>query len=115
MRFESTEIGGRAACRLAEPALVIDSAQEALALVAESRCDRIILPRHNLHPDFFDLRTGLAGEVLQKFVIYGVRLAIVGDFRDVGSRSLRALIHESNRTGHVVFARDEQEIAQLWR
>jgi len=30
--------------------------------------------------DFFDLSTGLAGEILQKFVNYHVKIAIVGDF-----------------------------------
>jgi len=94
---------------------VIASGQDALTLVAESGCERVILARENLHPDFFDLRTGLAGEVLQKFVIYGLRLAIVGDFRHVGSRSLRALIHESNRTGQVVFVASEEEVARLWK
>ncbi len=115
MRFEATEIGGRAAYRVTDRGVVIASAQDALALVAESGCERVILTRANLHPDFFDLRSGLAGEVLQKLVIYGVRLAVVGDFRHVGSRSLRALIHESNRTGHIVFVGSEEEIAGLWR
>ena len=115
MRFEATEVGGVPACRLAERGIVIASGQDALTLVAESGCERVILARENLHPDFFDLRTGLAGEVLQKFVIYGLRLAIVGDFRHVGSRSLRALIHESNRTGRVVFAGSEEEVARLWK
>ncbi len=115
MRFETTEIGGRPACRLAEPGRVIATAQEALALITESGCERVILARENLHPDFFDLRTGLAGEVLQKLVIYGVQLAVVGDFADLASRSVRAMMHESNRTGRVVFARTEAEIAGLWR
>ena len=77
MRFENTEIGGQPACRLADPGIVIASGQDALALVAESGCERIILGRENLHPDFFELRTGLAGEALQEFVVYGLRLAIV--------------------------------------
>ncbi len=115
MRFEATEIGGRPACRLTDHGMVIATAQDALALVAESGCERVVVAREHLHPDFFDLRTGLAGEVMQKLVIYGVRLAVVGDFHRVGSRSLRALIHESNRTGHIVFVGSEEEIAPLWR
>ncbi|MCK7528774.1 MAG: DUF4180 domain-containing protein [Ignavibacteriales bacterium] len=33
--------------------------------------------------DFFDLKTGIAGEILQKFSTYNVRLAILGDFQNI--------------------------------
>ena len=114
MHFETIDIGGQPAARLSEHGIVIASAQDALSLVAESGCDRIVVARENLHPGFFELRTGLAGEVLQKVVTYGCRLAVVGDFGDVHSRSFRALMHESNRTGRIVFAGTEEEIAGLW-
>ena len=39
----------------------------------------VALPVERLHEDFFRLRTGVAGEFVQKFVTYRVRLAIVGD------------------------------------
>ncbi len=115
MHFEPIQIGEYPAARLAERGVVVASAQDALSLVAESGCDRIVVGRQNLHPGFFELRTGLAGEVLQKLVTYGCRLAVVGDFSDVHSRSFRALMHESNRTGQIVFAASEEEIAGLWR
>jgi len=115
MHFESIEIKGQPAARVAERGVVVTSAQDALTLVAESGCGRIVLRREQLHPDFYELRTGLAGEVMQKIVTYGCRLAIVGDFADVHSRSFRALMHESNRTGRVVFAESEEEIGALWR
>lgn len=115
MDFESIEINGQSAARVADRGVVVTSAQDALTLVAESGCGRIVLRREQLHPDFYELRSGLAGEVMQKIVTYGCRLAIVGDFGDVHSRSFRALMHESNRTGRVVFAATEAEIAGLWR
>ncbi len=115
MHFESIEINGQPAVRVAERGVVVTSAQDALTLVAESGCGRIVLRREQLHPDFYELRTGLAGEVMQKIVTYGCRLAVVGDFGEVHSRSFRALMHESNRTGHIVFAGSEEELAGLWR
>ena len=39
----------------------------------------VAIPAGRLADDFFRLRTGLAGEVLQKFVNYGFKLAIIGD------------------------------------
>ena len=41
--------------------------------------DLIVIPVERLDEDFFQLRTGVAGEFIQKFVTYGRRLAIVGD------------------------------------
>jgi hypothetical protein len=37
----------------------------------------LILTENDLGPEFFDLRTGLAGEVFQKFTNYRIRVAIV--------------------------------------
>ena len=115
MHFESIEINGQAAARVVGHGVVVTSAQDALTLVAESGCGRIVLRREQLHPDFYELRTGLAGEVMQKLVTYGCRLAVVGDFGEVHSRSFRALMHESNRSGRIVFAATEEEIGGLWR
>jgi hypothetical protein len=39
--------------------------------------DGLILAEDAVGPQFFDLRTGFAGEALQKFVNYRVRVAIV--------------------------------------
>ena len=47
--------------------------------------------------DFFALSTCLAGEILQKFVNYGVRFAIYGDFSEYTSKPLKDFIYESNK------------------
>lgn len=66
-------------------------------------CERIIIHERNLHADFFDLKTRLAGEVLQKFSNYSVKLAIVGDFSKYQSKSLQDFIFESNKSNYVFF------------
>ncbi len=63
----------------------------------------VIINKSQLHPDFFDLKTGLAGEILQKFSNYRMRLAIIGDFSKIRSKSLTDFIRESNRTGRIIF------------
>ena len=65
--------------------------------------EKMIIPAANLHPDFFDLKTKLAGEVLQKFSTYRQKLAIVGDFSKYTSKSLRDFIRESNRMKQILF------------
>jgi hypothetical protein len=65
--------------------------------------DRIIIDQKNIIPDFFDLKNGIAGEILQKFSTYRVRLAIVGDFSKYESKSLNDFIYESNKGRHINF------------
>lgn len=38
---------------------------------------------------FYMLKTGLAGEILQKFINYGVKMAVYGDFSQNKSKALR--------------------------
>lgn len=64
--------------------------------------------------DFFILSTGLAGEVLQKFINYGGRIAIYGDFSQYTSKPLRDFIYESNKGKDVFFVATEAEaVAKL--
>ncbi|PKO97421.1 MAG: DUF4180 domain-containing protein [Bacteroidetes bacterium HGW-Bacteroidetes-7] len=65
--------------------------------------DKIIIHEKNITPDFFDLKNGIAGEILQKFSTYRVRLAIVGDFSKYSSNSLKDFIFESNKGQHINF------------
>lgn len=63
----------------------------------------LIIYAGNLNKDFFDLKTRIAGEILQKFSNYRMKLAVIGDFSDVRSKSLRDFIRESNTTGVINF------------
>jgi len=62
----------------------------------------MVIYSESLPGDFFDLKTCLAGEMLQKFSLYGMRLAIVGSFEGYNSSVLQAFIRECNR-GRLVF------------
>ena len=42
--------------------------------------DGMIISADKISPRFFDLKTRLAGEILQKFSTFQMRLAIVGNF-----------------------------------
>lgn len=74
----------------------------------------VILHEENITPDFFDLKTKMAGEILQKFSNYRVRLVIVGNFDTYNSNSLRDFIFESNNGRMVNFtATIEEAIERL--
>jgi hypothetical protein len=86
-----------------------------LDLMADCTTGTIVLDGDALDPAFFELRTGLAGEILQKVSNYRKRLAILGDFASTPSKALRDFIYESNRTGQVVFAADLESAIELLR
>ncbi|MCI9136421.1 MAG: DUF4180 domain-containing protein [Lachnospiraceae bacterium] len=56
--------------------------------------------------DFFVLSTRLAGEILQKFINYGVRFAVYGDFSAYTSKSWKDFVYECNRGKDVYFQPD---------
>lgn len=88
--------------------------QDALDLISglgDYDCNRIIIREQNLSSDFFDLKTRLAGEILQKFSNYRVKLAIVGDFSQYkNSKSFQDFVRESNR-GNLIYFTDSFESA----
>ena len=94
----------------------INNVQDVLDLFGElygQYYDGIILYERNITPDFFDLQTKLAGEILQKFSNYRIRLVIVGDWSKYTSRSLEAFICESNRGKTVNFSSSPTEALKL--
>jgi hypothetical protein len=92
--------------------ILITNIQSALDFIAtvrfEAGCYRIILSKASICEEFFNLKTKLAGEILQKFVNYHVKIAIVGDFSVYTSKSLRDFIYESNKGKDIFFLSDEE-------
>lgn len=106
MRIEAHEINSRRIAEIISDEPVILRAEDGTDLLGNmyyQGFDRIIIHEKNITPDFFDLRTGIAGEILQKFSTYRIRLAIVGDFSKYTSKSLNDFIFESNKQGLVNF------------
>jgi hypothetical protein len=89
------------------------TADIATALGAGMHGGGLLLDEGQLGADFFDLRTGLAGEVLQKFTNYRVRLAIViADAQVYGGR-FSELMREHRTHNAVRFFASEQ-LARQW-
>lgn len=93
--------------------ILITDVQSALDFIGtisfETGCYSIIIDKSAICEDFFCLSTKIAGEILQKFINYHVRIAIVGDFSAYTSRSLKDFIYESNNGKDVFFLPDEKK------
>lgn len=106
MKLAFEDYQGTKIALLSETSFKITTPQEALELVANAvyqDCDHVVLQKGQLDESFYDLKTGFAGEVLQKFSNYQAYLAIVGDFENIQSNSLKSFIMESNKMGRVLF------------
>lgn len=90
--------------------LLITDTQSALDLMMtvkyETGCSNIAINKAAITEDFFILSTCLAGEILQKFINYGVRLAIYGDFSGYTSKPLKDFMYESNKGRDIYFQPD---------
>jgi hypothetical protein len=115
------EIAGVRAYVCAAEGAPIASDRDAADLVGETlghEARLVVIPLARLGPHFLDLKTGLAGAVLQKFVNYRRRVVILGDVSGAvaASGALRDFVRESNRGQTVWFMPDmaalEAKLAQ---
>lgn len=97
--------------------ILISDVQSALDLIAtvryETGCDRLVLKKEAICEEFFDLSTRIAGEVLQKFINYQMKLAIIGDYAGYLSKSLKDFIYESNHGKDIFFVSSEQQAVEV--
>lgn len=116
MEHRTHEVEGLQVVELIGNTVVLRSVQSALDMIASLGLfggGKLIIHKEQIAPEFFDLSTRLAGDILQKFVTYQVRLAIVGDFTET-SDSLSAFMYESNRQGHIFFLADTPAALQAF-
>ena len=92
-----------------DPISTPDDAADLVGSAWSHRATMVAVPLERLDPKFFNLRSGIAGEITQKLVNYRLRLAVVGDIAEQVAKSdaLRDFIWESNRGEHIWFVPDE--------
>lgn len=107
MKIIIHQFHGRQIAEIQSDGIIMRNLRDAMGVVGEilSRgVKELILHERNVAPEFFQLRTGIAGELLQKLTNHQIRVAFVGDFGSDKSKSMRAFIAESNSGNQVSFA-----------
>ncbi|HDR4724436.1 DUF4180 domain-containing protein [Bacillus cereus group sp. Sample62] len=93
--------------------VLISDVQTALDFMAtvqyEVDAKHIIIDKSCISESFFDLKTRLAGDILQKFINYKVKIAIIGDFSMYTSKSLKDFIYECNKGKDIFYLATEQQ------
>ena len=99
-------------CPADGPLLDGDRAAADLLGSAFGRADVVAVPVARVAPAFFTLRSGVAGEVVQKFVNYRMHLVVVGDIDGylAASTALRDFVREANRGRQTWFVADAAEL-----
>lgn len=98
------------------PDVIIQNEPDILDLVAacgEYETNRVIIYERNLSPDFFDLKTGLAGTLFQKFANYRMKGAGVISLEGIKSERFKELVFESNK-GNLFRFFEDRESAEKW-
>jgi hypothetical protein len=72
----------------------------------------VVIPVERLDPAFFDLRSGVAGEIVQAFVTYDLRLVVIGDLPPAASssRAVAGFVREANRGDQTWFVGSMDEL-----
>lgn len=81
----------------------------AMTVKYEAGAARIAIDKKLVCEDFFILSTGVAGEILQKFINYQVKMAVYGDFSWYTSKPLHDFIYESNQGKDFFFVATQEE------
>lgn len=115
MQIKTHQIGNTKIAELISDTIIISTTEDGIELLGTiyyEGFDKVIIHEKNITPAFFDLKTGMAGEILQKFSTYRIPIAIVGNFDSMKSKSMQAFISESNKQGHVTFVESIESVFQ---
>ena len=95
---------------------IIVDVQSALDLIMtvkyETGAARLVIDKQAVCEEFFILSTGIAGEILQKFINYHVKAAFYGDYSHYTSKPLKDFIYESNQGKDFFFVSTKEEALQ---
>lgn len=95
----------------------IESERDVLDLIAacgENQTHRLLLHAEALTDDFYHLRTGLAGAVLQKFADYRIKAAAVLTPERVNQGRFQEMVLEANRSNRLFHVFYQQAEAEAW-
>ncbi|WP_339717873.1 DUF4180 domain-containing protein [Cyclobacterium amurskyense] len=106
MEIKKHNLDGIQVAEIISEEIKIHNTEDALDLLGNlyyQGYDKMIVHEENITPAFFDLKTKLAGDILQKFTQYNMALYIIGDFSKFKSQSMIDFICESNKGSQVNF------------
>jgi hypothetical protein len=97
--------------------VIITAPQSALDVLMSAKYDlaakNIVIDKNLIIEDFLILSKGIAGKILQKYINYGGRIAIYGDYSHYTSKPLKDFIYESNKGKDIFFVSTQDEAVDM--
>ena len=115
MNITVHEINGTKVAEMQSKGIIIRSARDAADVIGQLLArgiKKLILHERNLSPEFWQLPSGLAVEILKKFADNAIAVAFVGDFSQKKSIGFQTFMEENNLGNQVVFS-DNVEHAEM--
>ncbi|WP_312553323.1 DUF4180 domain-containing protein [Empedobacter brevis] len=112
MKIKTHNVNGKKMAEIITDEIILRTTEDVLDVLGnlyDQAFDKIIIHKKNIIPDFFELKTKIAGDILQKFTQYQMPLLIVGDFSAYKSKNLNDFIFESNKGRQVNFMASVEE------
>ncbi|OOG17810.1 alpha/beta hydrolase [Sphingobacterium sp. CZ-UAM] len=112
MQIDLIQVNDRNIAEVKDTDILINNLDDGLQIMVDCAAQeayKAILYQENISADFFELKTKLAGEILQKYTQYDFDVAIVGDFSIYNSKSLNDFIYESNKGRKINFVATRDE------
>ena len=115
MKIEAHSINNLKIAEIISDTVLLRTVEDGIDLIGNisfQGFDKMIIHEKNIIPDFFELKTKIAGDILQKFAQYQMPLTIIGEFSKFESKSLNDFIYESNKGKQINFANNIEEVIQ---
>lgn len=97
--------------------IIIKDTQSAIDFIMsvkyQTNCNKIAINKEAILDNFFILSSGIAGEILEKFITYKTKFAIYGDYSKYTSKPLKDFIYESNNGKDIFFVATENEAVKM--
>lgn len=117
MEIKAIEKNGIRIAEILGDEKVITDVQSALDVLMSAKYEvetkNILIDKNLINEDFFILSTGLAGEILQKYINYGGHIAIYGDYTHYTSKPLKDFIYESNNGKDIFFVETKEKAVEM--
>lgn len=96
LRYTVHTVNGIDIAEIKETKLDIYNAQKFLDVLSIIPCTSLILKKKYFNKDFFDLKSGMIQDMIQKLTVNSYRLVIVGDFKDEDELALVNFVNSSS-------------------
>lgn len=116
MKLTRIERNGNRCVLVESERIVIETSKDILDLVAnayyETKTNAIVISKDLISESFFNLSSGVLGDVLHKIKGYNARIAIYGDFSNE-SKEFKEFAHECDKGEIAYFTRTEDEAINI--